>query len=46
MNALVAIAAIAAGLVLAPVIAIMFVAVCIDTYNAARTWLASRRATL
>jgi hypothetical protein len=42
MNVLVAITAIAAGLVLAPVIAILFVAVAIDAWNCARGWLEAR----
>jgi len=43
MNVLVAIVAIAAGLVLAPVILIMAVAVAIDTYTFVREWLTARR---
>jgi hypothetical protein len=42
MNVLLAIAAIAAGLVLAPVIVILFVAVAIDTYTFVRGRLAAR----
>jgi hypothetical protein len=42
MNVLVAIMAIAAGLVLAPVILILFVAVAIDAWNCARGWLEAR----
>lgn len=42
MNVLVAIVAIAAGLVLAPVILILFVAVAIDAWNRARDWLEAR----
>jgi len=46
MNVLVAIVAIAAGIVLAPVILIMTVAVAIDTYTFVREWLAARRSCL
>lgn len=46
MNVMIAIVAIAAGLVLAPVIAILFVAVAIDTYSFVREWLAGRRSWL
>jgi hypothetical protein len=46
VNVLLAITAIAAGIVLAPVILIMVVAVAIDTYTFVCEWLEARRSCL
>ena len=46
VNVLLAITAIAAGIVLAPVILIMVVAVAIDTWTFVHEWLKARRSCL